>query len=273
MEQKEDYSVTRSASASLWVCHCGWEQCESGHSFGPAVRDHFLIHYVEKGNGWYKNFKKEYALKQGDGFLITPGETSLYHAALDTPWEYSWVGFRGTDAQRLLELCGLSRETPVFHADPGRMRPLLRKLLEAYRIPNAPEYAMLAYLYLIFSELMAGQGPRSRPSEPAELYLSRAVEYIHDNYSYQITVEGIASYIGIDRTYLYRIFQEPMGISPTRYLLKVRMTRAADLLKNPEYSVTQVAASAGYRELPHFSNNFKRFFGISPMLYRKQFFP
>lgn len=268
----KEFYVDRSTSASLWVCHCGWEKCEKNHSFGPGVRDHFLIHFVVGGCGRYKNSSGEYHLSRGQGFLITPGETAAYTADGADPWEYYWVGFKGVEARHLLSLCGIGQQNPVISCgDTPRLEGLFASLFEAYRVPNAREYAMLAYLYLILSELMAGQNPKSRPTEPAGVYLDRALAYINDNYSYEISIAGVASYIGIDRTYLYRIFTESLNLSPARYLQKVRMTRAADLLKTTDLSVVQIAVSTGFKDLSHFSGNFKRFFGVSPSVYRRQF--
>ena len=48
------------------------QRCGPGHSWGPAMRDYYLIHYITSGSGIYDNGKKVYHLSSGDGFLVTP---------------------------------------------------------------------------------------------------------------------------------------------------------------------------------------------------------
>ena len=63
----------------LGLYQFGWEHCEPSHSFGPAVRNHFLFHYVLSGTGTLiaENSKKEsitYSIKSGQGFMIFPNQ-------------------------------------------------------------------------------------------------------------------------------------------------------------------------------------------------------
>ena len=73
----------------------GYQKCEPSHTFGPAIRDYYLVHYIEKGTGTFKNAHSEYKLKSGDAFLIRPDEVTVYTADEKNPWSYIWVGFTG----------------------------------------------------------------------------------------------------------------------------------------------------------------------------------
>lgn len=57
-------------------------------------------------------------------------------------------------------------------------------------------------------------------SDHNEQYYQRALEYITNNYSYNLRIQDIADYIGVDRTYLYKIFMREAQISPKQYLLQ-----------------------------------------------------
>lgn len=264
------YELDKATNSSLWVCQCGWEVCPNTHTFGPAARDHYLIHYVVDGKGTYKNSSGEYSVSKGQGFLISPGETTTYKADSVTPWEYYWVGFKGVDTGHLLALCSLSEKTPVFECDQtDEISELFAKMFSCYNQSRSREYSMLGYLYLILSTLMSQAKQQSFTSSNVKIYLNKAIEYINNNYSYDINVAKLASHIGIDRTYLYRIFIDSISVSPEQYLLKVRMTKAANLLKTTDYSVLQVALSTGYKDISHFSTIFKKFFGATPSAYRK----
>lgn len=69
----------------LCMYQFGYEQCDPGHSFGPATRNHYLFHYILSGTGTLMadNSKGEtwtYSVKSGQGFMIFPGQINTYIA-------------------------------------------------------------------------------------------------------------------------------------------------------------------------------------------------
>ena len=76
--------------------------------------------------------------------------------------------------------------------------------------------------------------------------------------------------LGIDRRYLSRIFLRETGMTPKEYLVRIRLSRAADLLENSSCTVTETARSVGYDDVYNFSKIFKKKYGISPAYYRQQ---
>ena len=64
----------------LAVYNCGFQRCSPGHTWGPAVRDHFLIHYITSGKGVYDSGSGKYSLSAGDGFLVVPNRLITYWA-------------------------------------------------------------------------------------------------------------------------------------------------------------------------------------------------
>ena len=79
----------------LTLYFCGSEHCTPGHSYGPAVRPHYLLHVILQGHGRYQYKGETYALQAGDAFLISPAEVTYYQADEVHPWSYAWVGFDG----------------------------------------------------------------------------------------------------------------------------------------------------------------------------------
>ena len=57
-----------------FVYTCGYETCKPGHSYGPALRSGYLIHYILSGRGYYRLNGKTYCLGEDDAFLIRPDE-------------------------------------------------------------------------------------------------------------------------------------------------------------------------------------------------------
>ena len=86
----------------------GREVCAPGHAFGPSVRKYTLIHCVVKGKGIFEKENKRYTVHEGEAFLILPEEVTYYCADGEDPWEYHWVAFDGSLAEKFREL------PPVF---------------------------------------------------------------------------------------------------------------------------------------------------------------
>ena len=80
---------------SLSVYNVGFQKCESLHQWGPGMRDHYLIHYVLSGKGYYQTEGKIFPLYPGDVFLVYPYVEVTYYADKKEPWEYYWAGFAG----------------------------------------------------------------------------------------------------------------------------------------------------------------------------------
>ena len=92
---------------SVTVYYCGYEKCEGGHFWGPAVRNQYLLHYVISGKGTYTVGEETYTLHANECFLIRPGERTYYIADREDPWEYMWVAFDGFDVLEILRRTGL----------------------------------------------------------------------------------------------------------------------------------------------------------------------
>ena len=148
---KFSYKPQRRESLGLAVYNTGFQKCETGHSWGPGVRDHYLIHYIVSGKGAYEFGGKTYHLTTGDAFLVYPNQTAFYTADKTDPWEYYWVGFNGTEAERLLHLTDFSHNSPIIHY--GGDEKLRQSLLDIYHAGGssaANEARMIGKLYLFF---------------------------------------------------------------------------------------------------------------------------
>jgi YesN/AraC family two-component response regulator len=70
--------------------------------------------------------------------------------------------------------------------------------------------------------------------------------------------------------YISRIFKEVTGESPINYLIKIRLAKAKELLEKDDSSnVKAIGTAVGYDDVYHFSKLFKKYYGISPLNYRK----
>jgi YesN/AraC family two-component response regulator len=71
--------------------------------------------------------------------------------------------------------------------------------------------------------------------------------------------------------YISKIFKEETGESPINYLIKIRLEKAKDILRSDDGgSIKSIANQVGYDDVYHFSKLFKKYYGISPLYYKKK---
>lgn len=272
---KDFFSMTQSENrkfSDLYLCFCGHEACRPLHSFGPAVRPNYILHYILKGKGRYVIGSEEYCLGAGQGFLIEPEVQTFYEADKENPWAYLWIGFSGEKAGEYLRDLGLSGEQPVYQCTCGEeLERIIFSMLEKCNYTAANEYLLVGLLYQFFSVLAEHiQIEADKKGDHDNLYIRKAVEYIQNHYFYPMQVKEIADYIGINRSYLYTLFKNNLKVSPKDYLTNFRITRAAQLLEITELSIESIAMSCGYVDALGFSKVFKAKMGVTPSGYRKQ---
>lgn len=253
------------------VYTCGYEACAPSHSYGPAVRSGYLIHYVIEGKGVFKTDGKLYRLGAGDAFLITPGTLIYYEADKRQPWTYTWIGFQGIKIRQYLNRTSLL-ECPVFHyGRDDRIRLCHEKMYEANQFTENKDLIMNSILYE-YLFMLAMKFPKQNVSaqERQNAYVEEALKYIESDYTRAVSVQDIAAFLNIDRSYLHRLFKEATGLSVKHYLLNYRIKRACDLLANTDYPVSAIARSVGYEDSLYFSRLFREKKLCSPSEYRRR---
>ncbi|MNV24328.1 Response regulator MprA [compost metagenome] len=83
------------------------------------------------------------------------------------------------------------------------------------------------------------------------------------------SVHQLAQEMRISRTQLYLLLKKITDLTPTDFIIKVKLDYAKTLLKDPSFSISEIAYKLGYSNANYFSKQFKDFFGITPSHYRK----
>lgn len=94
--------------------------------------------------------------------------------------------------------------------------------------------------------------------------LQQAIDYIQAYLAENISLEAIATELGMSRYYFCRLFKQSTGISPYQYLIECRIERAKELLAQGNQSIADVALQAGFNSQSHFNKHFKRLVGVTP---------
>lgn len=266
-EFRRSFRFSFHSNLGLAVYSCGVQKCGPGHAWGPAVRDHYLIHCVISGRGGFSCRGKRYRLSAGDGFVVVPERIVSYAADQDDPWEYCWVGFNGADAKRLMGQTGLLEREPVFHYGDRKPENLLMGICNAPGSGPGREARMESALLLFLAALMDRFGKPAEPRGNGYEYVQKAIQYIDYNYSGNISVASVAASAGISRSHLYRLFIQYVSMPPNEYLMRYRISKAAALLESGRLTVGEAAYSTGFSDQLYFSRVFKKYMGVPPSRY------
>ena len=254
----------------------GWEQCTPAHSFGPAARNHYLFHYVISGTGTLmaddsKGVTQTYQIKSGQGFMLFPGQISTYVADKNLPWEYAWLEFGGLKVREMIEIAGITKDSPIYHANSKDLRQnMMEEMLYIVKNADKSPLHLIGHLYL-FLDYMTRSAETMRLKQGGRLrdfYIKEALSFIEQNFQNDISVEDIAAFCGLNRSYFGKIFHDTIGKSPQEFLMSYRMQKATELLKLTQLSIGDIGNAVGYPNQLHFSRAFKNVYGVSPREWR-----
>ena len=256
----------------------GWEQCAPLHSFGPFVRNHFLFHYVISGRGQLNadgpdGVTRYYELEAGQGFLICPGLVNTYFADQHDPWKYTWLEFGGLRAEEFLSAAGLGPSQPIYRPKSAALaEPVRDAMLYIADHSSASTLCLIGHLCLFLDALIQSSSTRRgvRTSRLQDFYIQEAVTFMEHNYQRELSVEEIADVCKLNRSYFSKLFRETMGCPPQEFLIRLRLSRAAELMKTTKSSIGDISAACGYPNQLHFSRAFKKRYGVPPREWRLQ---
>lgn len=256
----------------------GWEQCAPQHTLGPFICNHYLFHYVISGGGELEADDREgvchrYTLEADQGFLLCPGQAATYHAHHRGPWKYAWLEFDGLRAAEYLSSAGLGFTQPIYHPQTVSQGQAVRDtMLYIAQHSQASSLHLTGHLCLFLDRLIESASARRElhGGQLRDYYIQEAVNFMEHNYQREVTVEEMADVCQLNRSYFSKIFKESKGCPPQEYLIRLRLSKAANLMRSTSNSIADVSALCGYPNQLHFSRAFKKRYGLSPREWRLQ---
>jgi hypothetical protein len=216
MLQEERYSINIEDSGiaprALAPCNVGHEKCLPHHSFGPAVRTEWLLHFVLSGKGSFRTARGEYRVQKGEMFIIKPMEITYYEADADEPWEYVWISFR-TET----ELPSLLSERDVTSVP--YLEDVFRELVFSREFADGG-IGYSEHVTAMLWELMGRIRHRGGGVKNENSYVDAARDIIESELHRDITVSEIANRLHPNRSYFTALFSRVTGRSPGAYLFE-----------------------------------------------------
>jgi AraC family transcriptional regulator len=109
------------------------------------------------------------------------------------------------------------------------------------------------------------------PSPHLQRKIHEVQAFLAQNLAYDVDLNTIAAQASLSPYYFTRQFTAMIGMPPYRYLITLRIQRAAQLLRESDLSVTQILHRVGFHSPSHFTTTFRRHMGMSPTAYRRRY--
>ena len=221
-----------------------------------------------------------YPMAPGDFCLIAPG---VLHAEVYSPATLPhlslWFAYRSASSTLHISLFAYDAvgHGQIIHSLVVRVASLTGTLLVALQseIEGAQSRAtemcnslvsLLANLIIRALETPVVVGPQGDALNGVS---HQVINYLHDYYARDVSLDEIAHSVGLSRSYLATVFKQDTGKTVGQTLTEIRLYHAKLLLVEERRSVRDIAAAVGFGSAEHFSRVFKSYEKISPSLYGK----
>lgn len=235
--------------------------------FPAHIHEDIELIYVKKGGCTALCDGRKYALTENTFFLAFPNQ--VHHYAECVPGEYYVLIMKPS---RLLGYAEVFLEgAPVSAVYCPEEEDNTVYLLEtAYTEYKQDGYSRVigAYLTAIFGKLLRHY--RIEKSDIRQDTVLQILNFCAGHYRENITVGDIAENLHISRSSVSHIFSARLGIHFCDYLNALRLSDAEELIRNGNYTMTEIAEKAGFPTIRTFNRAFFKQYGMAPTDYRKE---
>ncbi len=256
------------ADAAVQLNVSGYNRHDAGQKFGITTVDFDLL-YTISGRYSYLINGTPWESPAGALLLVAPGDTVSCLAVEESCQLYLHFQLLDKEFHRL----HFPVASPRLEAEAA-LGPLFLREYDLFRQEGNPlpleSLCRLAAMETICRspvDIPAFAGANKAVLPPA---LMELLIYLNNHAEAPVSVSEMARQMSMDESYFSRYFTRHMGLSPSRYLTRLRMEAARTLLFQTELSVEEIALRLGYANGFVLSKKFREYFGKSPTKYRKE---
>ena len=256
----------------LFITDIGYFPASSGHWVDrPEGCETNIIIFCLAGAGWVSLYgERKIPVRQGGLVFIPAGCPHRYGASTEAPWQIRWIHFSGLRSSEYLDRLGgdlfgevLPKETELIVSAFEQAQEVLS---EGYT--DSGLLLLSACLSRLLALAIHSRHPSGRKSRLTGLRILNSMQWIREHLAEPLALPEIARRAGLSVPHFCALFKKQTGLSPMRYLMHARMTRACALLDSTDKPVAEISLEVGFRDAFHFSKTFHEVVGSSPRTYR-----
>ena len=239
----------------------------------PRGRLDYQILYVASGKAHFYFNGVEEIVSAGNMVLYRPKEEQRYYYYGTDHTEVYWVHFTGNNVKNVLRKYGISDDMHVIHTGTSlEFKRIFMEMIQELKLCKDDYEELLVnhlqHLLILIHRILNAK-PRGKNHVLME-EMDAAVRHFHQNYNQTISIEDYDISQHMSVSWFIRNFKEYTNVTPTQYILSLRISNAQTLLETTNYNVTEIAEIVGYDNPLYFSRIFKKQSGMSPSEFRKQ---
>jgi AraC family transcriptional regulator len=252
-------------STSLALVMGGREHCNPDYAISRQAFPFHGLEYVVSGKGMARLDGRAQALTAGMLFAYAPTTHCEMRNDPADPMVKFFLTFTGSEAPRRLRRCRVAPGTVRQLAGRGELTSIFEDLVREGQRSDALAAAICATLFeLLLLKIEDNATLAPHTSEPAREAFLRCKALIDARAETLLSLEQIATAAGVEASSVCRWFRRYQGTSPYQYLMRRKMTLAAEHLIEHGSLVKEVAERVGFADPYHFSRAFKSVHGVSP---------
>ena len=236
--------------------------------FPNHFHDSYSIGILESGTEQLLFGEKTIVAHAHSIIVINPYEIHAHCFFDHDAWKYRII-YINEDAVRFIQkkCCTGAGGNLHFPSQVIDDEVLFRLILDFHIDLTADKARLLERIVYLLITQYAVPHPCARYAQ----YHSRmadAADYLRTNYNSRITIDELGGRYGMDKYKFIRTFKQQVGVTPVSYMLLHRLNQAKALIRQ-NMPMTGVALESGFYDQSHFTHYFKKYYGISPLQYKK----
>lgn len=228
----------------------------------------FVFEYVESGRGGFVADGRYYYPSAGDVYCAPGWKNHSYYSDAHEPWVKHWFNLSGRFVEELLNIYSLGGHYffPACQSVGNIIKDTVANL-KGMDTESAHTYMEQRFLLLLqsLSAYHKGTGNAMTLDSPAHKLRAFLLEHLMDETP---SLEECAGQTGRSVVQTIRIFRREYGMTPYAFLLEQKMGAAAELLRNSNRTIKEIAADLGFTDEYYFARLFKKKKGAAPGQYR-----
>ncbi|MBI9104215.1 MAG: AraC family transcriptional regulator [Spirochaetales bacterium] len=254
--------------------------------FEIHTHDYCELIIITSGKGLHTAEGRTFPVGRGDIFIINQGQSHCFSRSRDLiMYNIGYMeeikGLKELTAlpgvMALFELEPKSRKNSDFknrfHANPDQLEKISKiiKEMEKEMRSEKPGYQTIFRNLFINLIILLGRNYSDKGFIPGRnlTKLARCIRQIEENYTEEINLKSLADENGLSYPHFIKTFGAVYGTSPLQYILKMRISRATELLETTDLNITEIGFECGFGDSNYFSRLFRKRMGVSPGKFRK----
>ncbi len=242
--------------------------CDNNYYLERSDYDSFLFMYVKSGEGYVKTVEGIHTLRAGDFVFLDCYRPHSYWT--DTSMNILWLHFDGALAREYYNAYRQHHKETV-HISAAIAKRVLSPFFAMY---DSFKNAVITgdswynkYITDILTYIVNIEDLKEENSSDSTL-CDKALLFIQNHYSEDISVEGIAKYLSVSPSYFMRLYKREMGTTPYANINALRIEQAKYELKTTKRTVSEIGFHCGFNSVNSFCITFKKCVGLTPTEYR-----